>query len=260
MSDLQAWLALLGLGAFHGINPGMGWLFAVALGLQEQRRGAVLRALLPIALGHALSIGVVVLAIGLLHDVLPDAWVRWPVGIGLAGFGAYKLVRCRHPRWVGMRVSALDLTWWSFLMATAHGAGLMLAPVLLGWGAGTGGAAGHGHAMDHAGHGMDPAMMDHAGHAMDPAMLDHAGHAQAGMVALGEHAEHAAALVSAGSTPLLGLAATAIHTLGYLLVMGIIAVVVYEKVGLAILRKAWFNLDVVWAVALMITGVVTLVV
>jgi len=148
-----------------------------------------------------------------------------------------------------MRVSALDLTWWSFLMATAHGAGLMLAPVLLGWGAGTGGVAGgHGHPMDHAGHGMDPAMMDHAGHA------------QAGMAALGEHAEHAAALVSAGSTPLLGLAATAIHTLGYLLVMGIIAVVVYEKVGLAILRKAWFNLDVVWAVALVITGVVTLVV
>lgn len=239
MSDVQAWLALLGLGAFHGINPGMGWLFAVALGLQEQRRGAVLRALLPIALGHALSIGVVVLAIGLLHDVLPDAWVRWPVGLGLAGFGAYKLWRCRMPRWVGMRVSALDLTWWSFLMATAHGAGLMLAPVLLGWGAG----AGDGHDMAaHAHHG-------HVGH--DMAMP---------MAMTGEHAEHAAALVSAGSTPLLGLAATAIHTLGYLLVMGLIAVVVYEKVGLAILRKAWFNLDVVWAAALVITGVVTLVV
>lgn len=239
MSDLQAWLALLGLGAFHGINPGMGWLFAVALGLQEQRRGAVLRALLPIALGHALSIGVVVLAIGLMHDVLPEAWVRWPVGLGLTGFGAYKLVRCRHPRWVGMRVSALDLTWWSFLMATAHGAGLMLAPVLLGWGAG-GDASAHAQ---HQGH-----VMDHAGHAE---------HAQQVMAAMGEHAEHAAGLAS---TPLLGLAATAIHTLGYLLVMGVVAVVVYERVGLAILRKAWFNLDVVWAVALVVTGVVTLVV
>jgi hypothetical protein len=240
MSDLQAWLALLGLGAFHGINPGMGWLFAVALGLQEQRRGAVLRALLPIALGHALSIGVVVLAIGLLHDVLPEAWVRWPVGLGLTGFGAYKLVRCRHPRWVGMRVSALDLTWWSFLMATAHGAGLMLAPVLLGWGASGDPAAEHAQ---HQGH-----VMDHAGHAE---------HAQQVMAAMGEHAEHAAGLAS---TPLLGLAATAIHTLGYLLVMGVVAVVVYERVGLAILRKAWFNLDVVWAVALVVTGVVTLVV
>ncbi len=225
MSDLQAWLALLGLGAFHGINPGMGWLFAVALGLQEQRRGAVLKALLPIALGHALSIAAVVLAIGLLKDALPDAWIRWPVGLGLAGFGVYKLFRCRHPRWVGMRVSWLDLTWWSFLMATAHGAGLMLAPVLLGWSA---------------------AEAEHAG-------MDHGALADAG-----GHAEHIAALGAAASTPLLGLAATAIHTLGYLLVMGLIAVVVYEKVGLAILRKAWFNLDVVWAVALVITGLVTL--
>jgi hypothetical protein len=171
----------------------------------------------------------VVLAIGLLHDALPEAWVRWPVGLGLAAFGAYKLVRCRHPRWVGMRVSALDLTWWSFLMATAHGAGLMLAPVLLGWGGSANGEHAH-HAQHHAGH----------------------------AAALGEHAEHAAAIGAAASTPLLGLAATAIHTLGYLLVMGIVALVIYEKVGLAILRKAWFNLDIVWAVALMITGVVTI--
>ena len=253
MTDLQAWLALLGLGAFHGINPGMGWLFAVALGLQEQRRGAVLRALLPIALGHALSIAAVVLAIGLLQDVLPDAWVRWPVGLGLAGFGVYKLVRCRHPRWVGMRVSSLDLTWWSFLMATAHGAGLMLAPVLLGWGAG-------GQAQEHAGHVMDHA--EHAGHAGH--VMNHAEHAEMlarvgpAVVDLGAHAGHAEALGAAGSTPLLALAATGIHTLGYLLVMGVIAVVVYEKVGLAILRKAWFNLDVVWAAALVVTGLVTL--
>lgn len=236
MSDAQAWLALLGLGAFHGINPGMGWLFAVALGLQEQRRGAVLRALLPIAVGHALSIAVVLLVIGLLHDALPDAFVRWPVGLGLAGFGLYKLVRSRHPRWVGMRVSSLDLTWWSFLMATAHGAGLMLAPVLLGW---RGGGEHTDHLAAHAEH------MHHAGH--------HAGHAVAG-----GHAEHIAAFGAAASTPLLGLVATALHTLGYLLVMGLVAVVVYEKVGLAILRKAWFNLDIVWAVALVITGLVTL--
>ncbi len=245
MTDLQAWLALLGLGAFHGINPGMGWLFAVALGLQEQRRGAVLRALLPIALGHALSIAAVVLAIGLLQDVLPDAWVRWPVGLGLAGFGVYKLVRCRHPRWVGMRVNSLDLTWWSFLMATAHGAGLMLAPVLLGWG-----QAPIDHAV-HAGH------AGHAGHVMNHA--EHVAQVGPAVVDLGAHAGHAAALGAAGSTPLLALAATGIHTLGYLLVMGVIAVVVYEKVGLAILRKAWFNLDVVWAAALVVTGVVTLV-
>lgn len=243
MTDLQAWLALLGLGAFHGINPGMGWLFAVALGLQEQRRAAVLRALLPIALGHALSIGVVVLAIGLLHDALPEAYVRWPVGLGLAGFGAYKLVRSRHPRWVGMRVSFLDLTLWSFLMATAHGAGLMLAPVLLGWSA----AAPEAHDMA-AHHGHD--MAAHAAHMT--AAAGPAAHAA------GSHAEHGAAIAAAASTPLLGLAATAIHTLGYLLVMAAIAVIVYEKVGLAILRRAWFNLDVVWAIALILTGALTL--
>jgi hypothetical protein len=224
MTDTEAWLALLGLGAFHGINPGMGWLFAVALGLQEQRRAAVLRALAPIALGHALSIGIVVLALGLLQDMVDDAWLRWPVGALLAGFGAYKLVRCRHPRWVGMRVGFADLTMWSFLMATAHGAGLMLAPVLLGW---------HGGS-------------------------EHAHHMHHGHAAAGAHAEHATVIAAAASTPLLGLLATAIHTLGYLLVMAAIAVVVYEKVGLAILRKAWFNLDIVWAVALIVTGVVTL--
>jgi hypothetical protein len=245
MTDLQAWLTLLGLGAFHGINPGMGWLFAVALGLQEQRRAAVLRALLPIALGHALSIGAVVLILGLAQQWLADAWVRWPVGIGLIAFGAYKLVRSRHPRWVGMRVGFVDLTAWSFLMATAHGAGLMLAPVLLGWGAG----GGHEH-MDHAHH------AHHAGMASGDVVS--AAGAAAG--AMGGHAEHAAVLSAAASTPLLGLAATAIHTLGYLLVMGVVALVIYEKVGLAILRKAWFNLDVVWAVALVITGIVTLVV
>jgi hypothetical protein len=225
MTDTEAWLALLGLGAFHGVNPGMGWLFAVALGLQEQRRAAVLRALVPIALGHALSIGIVVLALVLLQDMIDDAWLRWPVGAMLAAFGAYKLVRARHPRWVGMRVGFADLTMWSFLMATAHGAGLMLAPVLLGW-----------HRAD-----------VHAQH------LHHAHHAAAGA-----HAEHATVIAAAASTPLLGLLATAIHTLGYLLVMAAIAVIVYEKVGLAILRKAWFNLDIVWALALIVTGVLTL--
>jgi hypothetical protein len=137
----------------------------------------VLRALLPIALGHALSIGVVVLAIGLLHDVLPEAWVRWPVGLGLAAFGAYKLGAAVMPRWVGMRVSALDLTWWSFLMATAHGAGLMLAPVLLGRGSEADMSAHAHHAMGHG--------MDHA---------QHAEHVGQGMAMVGEHAEHAAAL------------------------------------------------------------------
>src|SRR6266540_7281975 len=146
MSDLSAWAALLALGAFHGVNPGMGWLFAVALGLQERRCRAVFESLVPIALGHALSIGAVALVLVLLHDLAPAAWIRWVVGVGLITFGAYKFFRSRHPRWVGMRVGFKDLVAWSFLMASAHGAGLMLAPVLIGWAAGDGGGSHEAHA------------------------------------------------------------------------------------------------------------------
>jgi hypothetical protein len=221
MSDVEAWVALLALGAFHGINPGMGWLFAVGLGLQRRDRRAVFQALVPIALGHALSIAIIVILVVAAGVVAPLDWIRWPAGLGLIGFGVYKLIRSRHPRWVGMVVGFRDLVAWSFLMASAHGAGLMLIPVLLGWGAG--GEVAH----DHAGHG-------------------------------GAHAEHGTAFASVASTPLLALAAVGIHTLGYLAVMGLVAVVVYEKVGLAILRKAWFNLDLAWALALILTGALTL--
>ena len=133
MKTLWPWLVLAGLGAFHGINPGMGWLFAVALGLQEKSQRAVRRALLPIALGHAASIGVVVLVVGLLQAVLPEYAVRYLCAAVLGVFGLLRLLRARHPRWVGMRVGFGDLTLWSFLMASAHGAGLMLVPMLLQW-------------------------------------------------------------------------------------------------------------------------------
>lgn len=122
---------MLLLGAYHGINPGMGWLFAVALGMQERKGSAVVRSLLPIALGHALAIGCVVLAAAFLGMALPLAAIRYPVGAVLLGLGIYCLIRHHHPRWVRMRVGFRDLTLWSFLMASAHGAGLMVVPVLL---------------------------------------------------------------------------------------------------------------------------------
>ena len=109
----------------------MGWLFAVALGLQERSGQAVLRALPPIAIGHAVSVGLTVALLLVAQVVLPLEPLRWIMGILLIGFGLYKLWRPRHPRWVGMRVGFRDLTLWSFLMATAHGAGLMLIPVFL---------------------------------------------------------------------------------------------------------------------------------
>ena len=214
MKVLWPWLVLVGLGAFHGINPGMGWLFAVALGLQEQSQRAVRRALLPIALGHAASISVVVLAMVLLQAVLPEQVLRYLCASLLGVFGLWRLVRARHPRWVGMRVGFRDLTLWSFLMASAHGAGLMLVPLLLQW----------------------------------PA--PDASHARL-LAALWPQA--------AATSPALVLAAVSVHTLSLFLVTSAIALLVYEKLGVAFLRHAWFNLDVLWAAALFIAGVMALV-
>ena len=204
-----AWAALLILGAYHGINPGMGWLFAVALGMQDKSSRAVGRSLVPIALGHGLSIGAVVITAGFAQTFIALRYIRIPVSAILFALGLYRLARKRHPRWVGMRVGFRDLTLWSFLMASAHGAGLMLLPVLFGIAA--------------------------------PEHFQHLPHAQAG---------------SAGALSA-SLLATLIHTFGYLVVMGIVAFVVYEKLGLALLRKAWLNLDLVWSVVLMFTGCLT---
>ena len=203
------WLMLL-LGAYHGVNPGMGWLFAVALGMQEQKGSAVARSLVPIALGHALAIGAVVLAAVFLGRALPREAVRYTGGIVLVGLGLYRLVRHRHPRWVRMQVGFRDLTLWSFLMASAHGAGLMVLPVLLG--------------------------------------------SSAIQAAGGDHHQHGPPIAG----PLAGLFATGVHTLAYLAVTGILAWVVYRKVGLAILRRAWFNFDLLWAATLLATGAITL--
>src|SRR5262249_21646669 len=131
MSNWWFWLTLLGLGAYHGINPAMGWLFAVALGMQDRSRRAVMAAIPPIALGHALSIGVVVSLLWLAQRNLPMQAIRYGVAAIIFGFGCYRLVRSRCPTWVGMRVGFRDLTLWSFMMASAHGAGLMLAPIIL---------------------------------------------------------------------------------------------------------------------------------
>ncbi len=132
MSGHAAWLALALLGGYHGLNPAMGWLFAVALGMQEGRAAATLRALPPIALGHATSIGAVILLVGLAQVVVPPAVLRVAAAVILLGFALLVLARRMiHPRWVGMRVGFRDLVAWSFLMSSAHGAGLMLVPVLL---------------------------------------------------------------------------------------------------------------------------------
>jgi hypothetical protein len=204
METSTIWV-LLGLGAFHGINPGMGWLFAVALGMQERRQSAVWRAMIPLTLGHALAIGAVVALVVAAGVVIPVAWLKWPVALMLAGLGVYRLIRHRHPAGGGMRVGMAGLTLWSFLMATCHGAGLMVLPIFMT---------------------MSPAMA-HGGHIMNAANAS---------------------------------AATLVHGLGYLIVTALIAWVVFAKLGLGMLRKAWFNIDLIWAVALIVTGALTLLV
>ena len=145
MDTLWAWVLIAALGAYHGLNPAMGWLFAVGLGMQERDRRAVLRALAPIALGHEASVvlaAALVLGLGLLTDTTV---LHMGAGIALVLFGIFRFVKPRaHFRWVKARVTRGELAWWSFLMSTAHGAGLMVAPVLLG-----ASAAGEAEAQDH---------------------------------------------------------------------------------------------------------------
>jgi hypothetical protein len=131
VSGWWPWGVLIFLGAYHGLNPGMGWLFALSLGLQQRNRAAVLRALVPIALGHAVAISLTLVAVGLLRSEIPHESLKFLVAGILFALGLYRMFRSRHPRGAGMRVGFRDLTLWSFLMASAHGAGLMLAPVLL---------------------------------------------------------------------------------------------------------------------------------
>ena len=140
------WQVMVLLGAWHGINPGMGWLFAVALGMQQRSARGVWRALPPIALGHALSIGSVVTLAAIAGLVLRLDALKSIVAVTLTAIGAYRLWSHRHPRFGGMQVGFRDLTVWSFLMASAHGAGLMVLPFVLPHPAGLGAAA-HQHSM-----------------------------------------------------------------------------------------------------------------
>ena len=212
------WHAMVFLGAYHGINPGMGWLFAVALGMQQGHARGVWRALPPIALGHAVAVGLVLVCVGLAQVVIPMDTLRVLIAAMLTMLGLYRLWRHRHPRFGGMQVGFRDLTVWSFLMASAHGAGFMVVPFV-----------------------MSPTSM-----VSGASMLSAAGH---------EHMHHMAA-TTMGATN--GGIAVAIHTLSYLVVMTLAAWIVYRKLGLGLLRKAWLNMDWVWAGALVLTGLVVL--
>ena len=196
---------VLGLGALHGINPGMGWLFAVARGLQERQRRAVWRAVGPLAFGHALGIGVTIAVAMLAGLALEPANLKWLVAALLLGTGLWHLVRPTHLSAGGMRIGPRAIATWSFLMSLAHGAGLMVVPLVLG---------------------------------RDEVMAHQA------------HVHHASLIGGPVVT------ATLLHSAGYLAVTALVAIVVYERLGLRLLRSYWFNLDALWAVALIVTAAV----
>jgi len=211
MSHQWPWLVLALLGAYHGLNPAMGWLFALSLGLQEKRRSAVIAALLPIALGHAAAIAVAILLLRLLQNFLAMNILKWSVAAILFALGGYRLLRTSHPRGAGMRVGKKDLLVWSFLMASAHGAGLMLMPVLL----------------------------SQPMRAMPPGMTMAHESLPASVIVL----------------------AVLIHTASMLAIAGVLALFffeTYEKLGLRLLQRAWFNFDLLWAVALLVAAFATL--
>jgi hypothetical protein len=201
MTELWAWLALVGLGAFHGLNPAMGWLFAVALGLHQQDLRVVWLSVVPIALGHALSVVVLAAAFFWAGLVIDARIVRIGAGLVLIGWALYHWrYGHRHRVRFGMQIGLLGLGVWSFLMATAHGAGLMLWPVLM------------------------------------PLCI-------------------AAASEPDGAGPLAtAIIGIGVHTLAMLVTTTVVAVAVYEWVGLEILRRAWINVDLVWTAALIGAG------
>ena len=216
MSHAWMWPALFALGCYHGINPGMGWLFAVALGLQEKSARAVFAALPPIALGHVVSVGLIVALAAVAQHTLPPDTLRYGAAALLVSLGIYRLVRARHVRWVGMRVGFWGLSAWSFLMATGHGAGLMLLPFLSA-------AAEPSSSIYMRGMGVL--------HGVGPPMA---------------------------ASPVVWVSAVAVHTFGYLLTMILVAWVVFTRLGVRILRTAWFNFDLAWAIALVLSGALML--
>jgi len=213
------WLSLLLLGAVHGINPAMGWLFAVARGLQERNRPAIFRALVPLAVGHALAIAAAMLLAATMGRVAPLGVLRWMVAGALLVVGVDGLRRHRHVQLKGMRVSARELATWSFLTASAHGAGLMVLPFVLGKSVPGGEEMPHHHAM------LSPSWMS------------------------------SSPWGSFGGVDAVAVVAPLVHTLGYLVVTLVLAVVVYERLGVRVLRRAWINFDLIWGGAMVAAGV-----
>ncbi len=205
------WLAIIASGIYHGINPGMGWPLAVSAGLMDKNPRALMATFWPLSLGHVLAMLLVILPFSLLITLV--YWQRQiQVGASLLviGFGLFRLLHQRHPRALA-RIRPTQLGLWSFAVAIAHGAGLMLVPIYLGLCQTTG--------------------LDQ-GHAAAGTLIS----ADLGMAVL-VSVVHSAAMIAAG---------------------GLTAWLVYRYLGLKFIARSWFNLDITWAVSLVLVGAVSL--
>ena len=210
--SFELWLAVIASGLYHGVNPGMGWPLAMSAGLMERRASGVLRALGPLAVGHFAAIAIVLLPFALLTVLV--TWsreIRVAAAIIVIAFGVFRLINRRHPRALA-RIRPTQLALWSFAIAIAHGAGLMLVPIYLGL--------------------------------CTTEELRAMGHEAVGALMTNN-------IVLAGVV-------SAIHTLAMIAAGGIMAWVAYRYVGSKFVTKSWFNLDAVWAISLIVVGLVGL--
>ncbi len=205
------WAAVLASGIYHGINPGMGWPLAVSAGLMGDGRRDLLLALGPLAIGHFLAMAGMLMPFAFLTVLV--AWtfqIRLGAGLLVIVTGLYLLVRPRHPRFIA-RIPPTRLVFWSFAVAVAHGAGLMLVPIYLGL---------------------------------------------CSTADLGSGHQAAATLM--GSNLGTALAVSLVHALAMIASGGAAAFAVHEWLGLRFISRSWFNLDVVWAVSLIVIGMISL--
>jgi hypothetical protein len=217
LSDLHwttagLWLAVVASGLYHGVNPGMGWPLAVSAGLLGRSRRDLVLALALLAAGHVLAMLAILLPFALVSALL--FWQR-EIRVGASAiviaFGVFRLINRRHPRALA-RIKPTQLALWSFAIATAHGAGLMLLPIYLGL---------------------------CAAETLDAA--------------------HKAAFALMAQNLAMAMLVSVVHALAMVTAGGLIALLVYEWLGLKFLSRYWFNLDLVWAVSLILIGVIGLV-
>jgi hypothetical protein len=198
-------------GLYHGVNPGMGWPLAVSAGLMDRSSHAIARALWPLTVGHLLAMLLVILPFGLLVALVQwQRHIQVVASLLVIGFGAVRLIHRRHPRALA-RIPPAHLGLWSFAVAIAHGAGLMLVPIYLG-----------------------------LCRAADP---DNG---------------HQAATILVGANLGMGILVSVVHSVAMITGGGLFAWLVYRYLGLRFVSRSWFNLDVPWALSLILVGAVSL--